>query len=106
MIRAEAVCRLVRDIGPGDLEDWIARGWVCPTGEPPAWLFAETDIARVTLVRDLRLDVGIEPDALGLVLSLLDQLYATRHTLQAVLSGLPAEDVRRAALEASGREPK
>ena len=99
-MRIEAVCLMVPGLTSEDLADWIARGWVQPAGEKPDWVFAEIDVARVRLVRDLRSDAGIEADSLELVLSLLDQVYATRRALQAVLSGLEAqpEPVRRAVL--------
>lgn len=101
MIRIEAVCERVRGVAVSDVADWIAHGWVQPHGEPPDWQFEEIDVARVRLVRDLRSDAGVEPESLALVLSLLDQLYATRRTLRGVLEGLEAqpEAVRRAVLE-------
>lgn len=100
MIRIEAVCVQVPGVAPAELADWIARGWVQPQGEPPDWLFAEIDVARVRLVRDLRTDAGIAADNLELVLSLLDQVYGLRRTLRAVMAGLEAqpEPVRRAVL--------
>ncbi len=100
MIRIEAVCQRVSGVAAAEIADWIARGWVQPQGERPDWLFAEIDVARVRLVHDLRADVGVEPETLALVLSLLDQLYATRRALRGVLEGLESqpEAVRRAVL--------
>ncbi len=100
MIRIEAVCQRVRGIAVADVTDWIARGWVHPHGESPDWQFEDIDVARVRLVRDLRADAGVEPQSLALVLSLLDQLYATRRALRGVLEGLDAqpEEVRTAVL--------
>ncbi len=100
MMRVEAVCLLVPGVAPDELADWIARGWVQPQGEPPDWVFAEIDVARVRLVRDLRTDAGIAPDSLALVLSLLDQVYAMRHALRTVAAALDAQPelVRRAVL--------
>ncbi len=101
MMRLAAVCALIPGLAPEELTDWIARGWVQPGGDPPDWLFAEWDVARVRLVRDLRLDVGVEEESLALVLSLLDQVYGLRRAMRAVLEGLQGqpENVRRAVLD-------
>ena len=102
MIRIEAVVLEVSGIDVAEVADWIARGWVEPAGSPPHWSFGEIDVARVRLVRDLRHDAGLDEDSLGLVLSLLDQVYALRRRLLAVrtaLAGQP-EPVRRAILDA------
>ena len=47
--------------------DWIARGWVAPEGSTRAdWVFADIDLARIRLIRDLRLRMALEEDALAL----------------------------------------
>jgi chaperone modulatory protein CbpM len=84
MMRLEAVCVRVA-VAPAELSDWIARGWVQPRGEAPDWWFADIDVARVRLVRDLRIDAGIEADSLALVLSLLDQVYGLQDAIRGVL---------------------
>jgi chaperone modulatory protein CbpM len=88
----EAVVKLFPDLPVTVIDDWIARGWVRPEGSGPAqWAFAEIDIARVRLIRDLRQEMEIDEDTLPLVLSLLDQVYATRRTLHAVLRALQSQ---------------
>jgi chaperone modulatory protein CbpM len=104
-MRLAAVCTRVPGLAPEQLVDWIARGWVQPGGEAPDWVFAELDVARVRLVHDLRVDVGVEEESLALVLSLLDQVYDLRRAMRAVLEGLEGqpEPVRRAVLARLGR---
>lgn len=99
MMRLEAVIRAVPGVAAEELQDWIARGWVLPQGDPPAWSFTEIDVARVRLVRDLRVDMGVETETLPLVLDLLDQVYTLRRTMAAVLDAASAQpDPVRAAL--------
>jgi chaperone modulatory protein CbpM len=83
-MRLEAVIELVPGVAAPEVQDWVARGWVLPQGSPPDWTFAEIDVARVRLIRDLRHDLGVEEDTLPLVLSLLDQVYDLRRRLLAV----------------------
>jgi chaperone modulatory protein CbpM len=53
-------------------------------------------VARVRLICELHYDLRIEEDSLSVVLSLMDQLYATRRALAALVSAVEAqpEDVR------------
>ena len=81
-------CRVERVV----LETWIEREWVLPTREAPdgAYVFSETDVARVELICDLTRDLEIGEDALGVVLPLLDQVYALRASLRRVADAIGA----------------
>jgi chaperone modulatory protein CbpM len=107
MIRFEMVVAEFPDVDAPELVDWIARGWVVPEGTGRAdWEFAEIDVARIRLIRDLRLRMQLQEDALALVLSLLDQVYTLRGTLRAMASALEHQppSVRDAVLsELAGR---
>ena len=98
-----AVTRLFSDVTTSVIQDWVARGWVHVAGaSPEEWVFAEIDVARIRLIRELRIDLDVDENALPLVLSLLDQVYDLRRTLKAMaraLDGQPAE-VRAAVLAA------
>ncbi|MBN9511305.1 MAG: hypothetical protein J0I21_19640 [Alphaproteobacteria bacterium] len=103
-MRLEAVLESVPGLVQAELEDWVARGWVLPAGEAPEWVFAEIDVARVRLVLDLRHGMGIDEEALPLVLSLLDQVYGLRRRLRAVMAAAEAQpDPIREALRAALR---
>ena len=107
MIRFEMVVAQFPDLDAPELTDWIARGWVVPTGSSSAdWAFADIDVARVRLIRDLRLRMQLQEDALALVLSLLDQVYGLRGTLQAMVRALDTQPpaVREAILSAIARD--
>ncbi len=88
MIGVSAVVAMVRGLDPIEIEQWIALDWVRPRGEPGAWEFADIDIARLRLIRELRHDLGLEESGLPVVLRLLDQLYAARRELRLVADAL------------------
>lgn len=67
-----------------ELESWITLSWVLPVKGDEGWMFSETDIARIELICDLRYDLAIEEDAIGVILPLLDQVHSLRRALRAV----------------------
>jgi len=103
MIRFEAVVAQFPELAAPDLTDWIARGWVQPEGATDAeWVFSDIDVARVRLIFELRIRMEVDEDALPLVLSLLDQIYDLRGTVQAMVRALDdqPQTVRSAVLAA------
>lgn len=90
-------CRVSRE----ELDLWIARRWLRPAGDAGGPRFSETDIARIELIADLARDMGIDPEAIDVILPLVDQLYALRRSLRAVTEavGELPEDTRREVLE-------
>jgi chaperone modulatory protein CbpM len=98
-----AVAGLFSDVGAPLIQDWVARGWVHVAGaSPEEWVFAEIDVARIRLIRELRIDLEVDENALPLVLSLLDQVYDLRRALKAVARALEGQPVEvRAAVVAA-----
>ncbi len=83
-----SVCAIVPGLTEAELRRWLDQDFVRPDrhgGEPS---FREIDIARVRLIRELHAELEVEEPTLPLVLSLLDQLYATRRQLRLVLEAL------------------
>jgi chaperone modulatory protein CbpM len=71
--------------------------WVRALEEEGAWYFDEQDAARARLICEMRDDMGVNDEAMPLVLRLLDQVYALRGVLgevQHVLQALPADERR------------
>ena len=83
----EAVLRTT-PLERAELEQWIAARWVAPRREAGGWRFTALDVARVRLIHDIRHDLGVEAETVPVVLSLLDQLHATRRTLRLMLDAL------------------
>ncbi len=67
-----------------DLERWIQNDWVRPERQSGGFVFQDIDVARVKLIRELRHDLDIDEEALPVILSLVDQLYALRRRFQAL----------------------
>lgn len=69
------------DIGASELHAWIEQHWVLPVEEGGDFFFDDTDVARVKLIAELRNDLGVNEDAIPVVLRLLDQVYSLRRAL-------------------------
>lgn len=70
------------------LEAWMAAGWVTPGAQEGVRQFSEIDVARVRLIRDLRDDIGVNDEGVGVILDLIDQLHGLRRTLGHLLTAL------------------
>ncbi|MFN4091124.1 MAG: chaperone modulator CbpM, partial [Alphaproteobacteria bacterium] len=80
MLELDEVARLA-GVRRTELVTWIDERWVLPVEEDGRWRFAEVDVARVRLIVELRRDLDIGPDALPVVLSLMDRVNALRRGL-------------------------
>ena len=63
------------------LEVWIEEEWLVPgetAGEPE---FSEADLARAKLIRDLKHDMGVNDEGVGIILNLLDQMHSLRKAM-------------------------
>ena len=84
------------EMDEAELAAWIKQGWVLPVEEKGRFLFDEADVARVRLIAELRRDLGVNDEAVPVVLRLLDQVYALRKALgdlNGAIQALP-EDFR------------
>src|SRR3546814_1219540 len=91
------------DIGASELSAWIEQHWVLPVEVEGDLVFDDTDVARVKLIAELRNDLGVNEDAIPVVLRLLDQVYGLRRALadlNEAIQALPesAQDQLRAHL--------
>ncbi len=81
------------DVTAADLEVWIERNWVLPVIEKDRYFFDQTDVARVRLIVELHQDLGVNDEAMPVVLRLLDQIYGLRKALSdlnGAIKDLPA----------------
>jgi chaperone modulatory protein CbpM len=91
-----------------ELTAWIDQRWVRPQQTAQGYVFDSVDEARISLIGELQRDFACDDEVLGLVLSLLDQLYAARQLLRTVeqaVDAMPADvrDAIRTHLRAPGR---
>jgi chaperone modulatory protein CbpM len=101
MMTWEELRRRIADVDAKELDRWVEKRWVRPDGQPGAYFFREIDVARARLIAEMR-ELQIGDEALPLVLSLLDQLYAARrqlHLLREAIATQP-DQVRSALLGA------
>lgn len=73
------------------LEAWIEAGWLAPRKDDSGSRFAEIDVARAQLIRDLREDLGVNDEGVTVVLDLVDQLHGMRRTLRCLLSSIQSQ---------------
>lgn len=67
------------------LEVCISEEWLLPneaSGEPA---FSEIDLARAQLIRDLKQDMGVNDQGIGIILNLLDQMHSLRKAMAETL---------------------
>jgi chaperone modulatory protein CbpM len=81
MMTLELVCARFGRLDPQELRGWVEAGYVRADAEAGELRFQEIDLARVQLILELRDELAVNEEALPLVLSLLDQLYALRRRL-------------------------
>jgi chaperone modulatory protein CbpM len=74
---------------------WVEERWVQPDPDEGGRLrFSAVDVARLRLIHELRHELAIEPEAMPVVLSLIDEMYGARMRLVLLaraLADLPAE---------------
>ena len=60
------------------LNVWIDEQWLIPLASGSAPQFSDADLARARLIRDLKLELGVNDEGIGIILHLLDQLHGLR----------------------------
>lgn len=63
------------------LQVWIEEQWLIPANETPDLAFSDADLARAELIRELKRDLGVNDEGVGVVLALLDQVHSLRKAL-------------------------
>jgi chaperone modulatory protein CbpM len=63
------------------LEVWVEEGWLVPRAGSADLLLSEIDLARARLIRDLREEIGVNDEGIGVILNLLDQVHGLRSVL-------------------------
>lgn len=88
MITKAELCARMQGLDMKILNQWIEMGLVEPQQDPSGFLFDEIDEARIALVCDLYYRMGLDHGSLPVVLSLVDQLHHTRHSLRAITTAV------------------
>jgi chaperone modulatory protein CbpM len=83
-MHANDLLALVRGLQRHDLERWLERGWIRPSQDGDIADYRAADVARIRLICELRQDMAVNDEGIGVALDLLDQLYGTRAQLHAL----------------------
>ena len=67
------------------LETWIELGWLRPRGSRSVHEFSHVDLARARLISDLRDDLGVNDEAVPVVLDLIDQIHGLRRLVRELM---------------------
>lgn len=73
------------------LETWIEAGWIVPRREDETKKFAEVDVARARLIRDLQHRIGVNDEGVAIILDLIDQIHGLRGRLREVCAAVAAQ---------------
>ncbi|MCC6779824.1 MAG: hypothetical protein IT537_24865 [Hyphomicrobiales bacterium] len=74
----------------GALQTWVAAGWIVPPQTEPEPMFAEVDLARAQLIRDLRDDMGVNDEGIDVILHLVDQMHGLRRGMHGLIEKMRA----------------
>ncbi len=80
LVSFEAVAAEIK-VDKAELTVWIEQSWVLPVEEKGRFLFDEADVARVRLIAELNRDLGVNEEAVPVVLRLLDHVHSLRRAL-------------------------
>jgi chaperone modulatory protein CbpM len=64
------------------LDLWIEQQWLVPEQTPAGTNFSDMDVARARLIRDLKMDFGVNDEGVDVILHLVDQLHGLRRALE------------------------
>jgi chaperone modulatory protein CbpM len=79
------------------LDAWVEAGWLRARAHGEAERFADIDLARARLIRDLQQDMRVNAEGIAIILDLVDQVHGLRWTLGELLAAIHArsEVIRR-----------
>jgi chaperone modulatory protein CbpM len=72
------------------LEAWVEAGWLQPHQDGGKRDFSDVDLTRAQLIHDLE-QLGVNDDAVPVILDLVDQVHGLRRVLRDVLSAIHAQ---------------
>lgn len=91
------IVRTLDRLTKSQLTTFIRAEIITPIQTDSGPAFREIDVARLSLLCELSDEFDLNEDALGMIMSLLDQLHSVRRDLRDVVSALEREntDVQR-----------
>ncbi len=96
LTQAEVLARLA-GLQAAQLRAWVAQAWVRPTAAGTEQMFDDDDLARLHLIFDLTDVMGVNDEAVPIILSLVDQVQVLRGCLTALDRAVMSHDDATAA---------
>jgi len=78
------------------LNAWLEEQWLIPSMSSAEASFSDIDLARARLIRDLKEDLGVNDEGVGVILNLIDQLHGMRRALIKLHHAFGSESDERA----------
>ena len=72
------------------LDIWLEQRWLIPDQTSAGMNFSEMDVARAHLIRDMKVDFGVNDEGIDVILHLVDQLHGLRRALAQLNKDLQA----------------
>jgi chaperone modulatory protein CbpM len=67
---------------------WIEEAWLSPGERDGERVFEEVDLARARLILDLKQDLGVNDQGVGVILHLVDQVHGLRSAMRELLGSM------------------
>ena len=98
----EQVITTVDRLTRSRLTTYVKHEFLCPAQSENGPVFTAADLARAELICDLDEEFGLRDEAMGVVLSLIDQLHGVRGELRRVMAAIESqpEDLRKRIIAA------
>jgi chaperone modulatory protein CbpM len=93
--RSEFLLRAQLDLET--LEAWVEEEWLVPLVVDTEPAFSDADLARAQLIWELKRDLGVNDEGIGVILSLLDQVHGLRTALAELLQAMREQGYAPAA---------
>ncbi len=103
MKTATDLCATIDGLTRDELERCLAQGWVRPGADG---LFQEIDVARLRLIQELRTDMGVNDEAMPVILSLVDQVHDLRRLVDRLARDLETAQGGRAPKQSPRPSPR
>ncbi len=88
MVDERDIASRVRGVTVERLQAWVEFGWVKPVIRDDKSDFTEADVARTALICDLHDSLGLDEEAVPVVLSLIDQIHGLRRELKCLVEAV------------------
>ena len=69
-------------LGHETLSAWIEEEWLVPSDSSVDISFSDIDVARARFIRELKTDLGVNDEGVGVILRLVDQLHGMRRAMK------------------------